>query len=233
MVEWSKPALVAELRRRIRKRQQLGRGLTEGLRRQFGSLNAARAAAGGAGRGGGTSARAAPGGVGRATADPPSGWRRWSRAQVLAKLRAWSERGGRLHNDVTLACQHHFGSVERARVAANLPRLVVAWTPARIRRALREPGFDVLDPAFVAACISHFGSVTAARASATRRQRQRTWSKATVIAELHARARRGLPGVGRLLRAPAVRLFGSVEAALRAAGQTVPRRPDRRTRARG
>ena len=152
---------------------------------------------------------------------------------MRAKLSAWSAKGGRLHNDVTLACKHHFGSVARARAAANLPRLVVAWTPARIRRALREPGFDVLDPAFVAACISHFGSVTAARASATRRQRQRTWSKATVIAELHARAGRGLPGVGRLLREPAVRLFGSAKAALRAAEQSEPRRPARRTRARG
>jgi hypothetical protein len=37
------------------------------------------------------------------------------------------------------------------------------------------------------------------------------------VAELQARARRGLQGVGRLLREPAVRLFGSTEAALRAA----------------
>lgn len=46
MVAWDKPALLAELRHRIRTRQPLGRGLTEGLRRQFGSLTVARARAG-------------------------------------------------------------------------------------------------------------------------------------------------------------------------------------------
>jgi hypothetical protein len=51
---------------------------------------------------------------------------------------------------------------------------------------------------------------------------KRTWSKATVIAELQARTRRGLKGVGRLLRDPAIRLFGSTEAALAAAARSVP-----------
>jgi hypothetical protein len=45
MVAWDKPALLAELRHRIRTRRPLGRGLTEGLRRQFCSLTAARARA--------------------------------------------------------------------------------------------------------------------------------------------------------------------------------------------
>lgn len=45
-----------------------------------------------------------------------------------------------------------------------------------------------------------------------------------VAAELKARSRRGLPGVGRLLRGPAVRLFGSTEAAVRAAAQRDARR---------
>lgn len=162
MVAWSKPRLLAELRRRMRQRLQLSRGLSEGLRRQYGSLTAARAAAGvGAARGGaGDRTRAA-----------------------AAKLRIRSP----------------------------------AWTPDRIRRALRAKTAGVADPAFVAACIEHFGSVTAARADAARGQRQRVWSKATVIRELRARAGRGLKGVGRLLREPAVRLFGSTEAALQAA----------------
>lgn len=47
MAAWDKPALLAELRRRIATQQPLGRGLTEGLRRQFGSLAAARALAAG------------------------------------------------------------------------------------------------------------------------------------------------------------------------------------------
>jgi hypothetical protein len=169
MAAWSKSKLLAELRRRVRQRLQLSRGLSEGLRRQFGSLMAARAAAG--------------------VAPKPAG----------------------------LAAR------------ANVGRRAVVWTPARIRRAFGEPSFDVANPVFVAACIEHFGSVTAARTAAGRGQRQRTWSKATVIAELQARMRHGLTGVGRLLREPAVRLFGSTEAALQAAAQThvAPRRPSR------
>jgi hypothetical protein len=218
MVAWDKPALLAELRRRVRKGQQLSRGITAGLRQQFGSLARARVLAGVPARGD-VAARAASSGVRRAIAARRSRWRRWSREQVLEKLRTWNAGGGRLRNDVFLACKQHFGSVARACEAAGLPGPASLWTPARIRRALREPGFDVLDPAFVAACIDHFGSVTAARASAARHQRQRMWTKATVLAELQARARRGIPGVGRLLRDPAVRLFGSTEAALRAAAQ--------------
>ena len=233
MAAWGKRALLAELRRRVRKRQQLGRGLTEGLRRQFGSLTRARELAGvPANRN--LEAAATSRGTRRATADPAGSWRSWSREQVIEELRAWSAGGGgRLREDVSRACKHHFGSVARARDAAKLPRLAIRWTPGRIRQALGEPGFDVLDPGFVAACISHFGSVTAARASADRRRRQRTWSKATVIAELQARSRRGLEGVGRLLRAPAVRLFGSTEAALREAAQTDPQRTPGRPRSRG
>jgi len=233
MAAWGKRALLVELRRRVRERQQLGRGLTEGLRRQFGSLTRARALAGvPANRN--VEAADAPSGTRRATADPPGSWRSWSREQAIEALRAGSAGGGgRLRDDVSRACKRHFGSVARARDAAKLPRRAIRWTPARIRRALGEPGFDALDPGFVAACISHFGSVTAARASAERRRRQHTWSKATVIAELQARLRRGLEGVGRLLRAPAVRLFGSTEAALRAAAQTDPQRSPARPRSRG
>jgi hypothetical protein len=154
--------------------------------------------------------------VGVGTAGPA--WRRWPRERVIEKLRAWSARGGRLSQGVFQACKHRFGSLERACAAAGVPMLAIAWTPNRIRRALRDPRFDAVDPSFVAACVYHFGSVTAARASATR-TRQRAWSKATVIAELRARARRGLDGVGRLLREPAVRLFGSTETALQAAAQ--------------
>ena len=134
---------------------------------------------------------------------------------MLAKLQALSAGQQRLRSDLYLACKHCFGSLEQACAAAGVPMLGMAWTKDRIRRALRDPGFGALDPAFVAACVHHYGSVTAARAAA--RGAQRRWSKASVLAELQARARRGLPGVGRLLREPAVRLFGSTEAALRAA----------------
>jgi len=223
-VAWSKPELLAELRRRASKRQQLGRGLTEGLRRQFGSLAAARALAGIAVRGAAASARP------RVVVDrgDPRGW---SRDEVIARLQAWSVRGGRrMRGELAVACKHHFGSVARACTQANVSVVAVEWTADRIQQALRERGFDVGNPAFVAACIHHFGSVTAARASIARRQR--AWSKAMVIAELQARAQRGLQGVGRLLRDPAVRLFGSTEAALQAAAQAGPRGARRRPGAR-
>jgi hypothetical protein len=236
MAAWSKRALLAELRRRAHKRQQLGRGLSEGLRRQFGSLSEARAAAGMPVRASAAArerAWAAASRVSHAAASRTaashaaashaaasrSPWLRWSRAQVIAKLQAWSASGrGRLRRDLSAACAHHFGSVARACAAANVEMRPVAWTAARIRQALREPGFDAASPAFVAACIEHFGSVTAARAEVSRRSR--TWSKASLMAELRARVRRGLPGVGRLLREPVLRLFGSAKAALRAAAQS-------------
>ena len=126
------------------------------------------------------------------------------------------------------ACKRHFGSLVRACATAGVPMPAV-WTPQRIRQALRDPRTDLADPELVAACIQHFGSVTAARNVALRSQNKRTWSKTTVIAELQARAGRGLKGVGRILRDPAIRLFGSTEAAL-AAAHAAPRaaRPPRK-----
>jgi hypothetical protein len=231
MVAWSKAELLVELQRRTRKRLQLSRGLSAGLRLQFGSLAAARAAARVPARGAG--ARPRPGAAERGSASrtqnsaalrPPvasrrAAWQRWTRAQVIEKLRAESTLGRPPRQPLQLACHHHFGSLDKAYAAANVSRHGSPWTPARIRRALREPRFDVANPVFVAACIEHFGSVTAARAEAARGLRQRTWSKATLIAELQARARRRLTGVGRLLRDPAIRLFGSTDAALQAAAR--------------
>jgi hypothetical protein len=219
MVAWSKAQLLAELGSRVRSGEQLSRGLTAGLRRAFGSLVAARALAGVSTRR--EVARAATeAGVDTAKREA---WRRWTREQVIAKLQAWSAAGGPLRLELSRACAQQFGSVGKAVAAAKVPVRTAAWTPQRVRKALRAPGGEPLDPGLVAACIDHFGSVTAARAAAV----QRSWSKAKVIAELQARARRGLTGVGRLLREPAVRLFGSTDAALRAAqaeqGGAIPR----------
>jgi len=206
MAAWSKPQLLAELARRVRGGEQLTRGLTEGLRKAFGSLVTARALAG-------VSTHKELEAAAAAAPARREAWRRWTREQVIAKLRAWSTAGGRMRSELSRASVQHFGSLGSAVAAANVAAPTAAWTPQQIRKALREPGSEPLDPGLVAACIEQFGSVTAARASAVRR----SWSKATVIAELQARARRGLPGVGRLLREPAVRLFGSTEAAVRAA----------------
>jgi hypothetical protein len=213
MAAWDRRALLAELRRRRKHQQPLGRGLIEGLRREFGSLAAARALAERPRRG---------------RAGAPSARQQWSRALLIERLRAWhAADGGAPSKLLTSACKHHFGSVARACAVAGVP-VQAPWTPQRIRQALRDPRVDIADPDLVAACIEHFGSVTAAQAAATRSRAKRVWSKATVIAELQARARRGLKGVGRLLRDPAIRLFGSTEAALAAAAQSVPlpgRRP--------
>ena len=222
MASWDGPALVRELRRRRRAGQQLARGLVEGLRREFGSLAAARAVAD---RRPGRRADATGGARGRGDGDA---WRRWSRAQLIARLRAWhAAGGGEPSRALVLACRHQLGSVVRACAEAGVPVMATPWTPQRIRKALREPAVDVVDPQLVAACIDHYGSVTAARTAAAPRQRRRQWSKATVIAELQARSRRGLRGVGRLLRDPATRLFGSTEAALVAAAQAGPPRARR------
>ncbi|HEY6180578.1 MAG TPA: hypothetical protein VIX73_39320, partial [Kofleriaceae bacterium] len=147
----------------------------------------------------------------------------WSRALLIERLRAWHAGGGGAPSKLLAsACKHHFGSVGRAYAVAGVPLPALPWTPQRIRQALRDRKVEIADPEFVAACIEHFGSVTAARAAAVRSRGKRTWSKATVIAELQARTRRGLKGVGRLLRDPAIRLFGSTEAALAAAARSVP-----------
>jgi hypothetical protein len=114
-------------------------------------------------------------------------------------------------------------AAQLAAARVRVPETATPWTPQRIRKVLREPGVDHADPELVAACIDHFGSVTAARAAAERQQRRRQWTKELVIAELQARSRRGLKGLGRLLRDPAIRLFGSAEAALHAAAHTGPR----------
>jgi hypothetical protein len=218
MASWARRALLAELRRRLETRQPLGRGLTAGLRREFGSLEAARAAARRGRRGSG----AAAGRTGR------SGVRRGPRVEgrmeLIERLQAWHAAGGGPPDpELVRACRLRFGSVVRACAAANVPVMATPWTRRRVRKALREPGVDLTDPELVAACLYHFGSVTAARAAVARGQGQRQWTKATVIAELQARSRRGLKGVGRLLRDPAVRLFGSTEAALAAAAQAMPR----------
>ena len=211
MAAWSKAELLAELGKRARRGEQLSRGLTAGLRRAFGSLVAARALAGVSTRKELEAARAEP-------AAQRERWRGWTRAQVIAKLQVWSARGGPMRRELSAACAAQFGSVTKAVAAAEVSVRAVVWTPQRIRKALRVAGVEPLDPGLVAACIDHFGSVTAARAAAV----QRSWTKAMVIAELQARAARGLAGVGRLLREPAVGLFGSTEAALRAAAHPQP-----------
>jgi len=230
MAVWDRRALLAELRRRRAAGKQLSRGLTKGLRREFGSLAAARALVEqgaarrrGAGEGGAHSGRGCDAGQGDSAGQGRRGAAARPAARVIEKLQAWhTAGGGQLTSSLFQACKEHFGSVVRACAAAKVPVIETPWTPRRIHQVLREPDVDVADPQLVAACIYHFGSVTAARAAVARAQHQRQWSKVTVIAELQARTRRGLKGVGRLLRDPAIRLFGSTEAALRAAALAGP-----------
>ncbi|HEX3764009.1 MAG TPA: hypothetical protein VHW23_35180 [Kofleriaceae bacterium] len=206
-IAWTRPALIQELQRRAR-RGDRGRALWSACTRLFGSVAAARAAAGLPA--GGAAGR------GRGRAGGPK--------DLIERLRAWHAAGRPPDPQLVRACKQRFGSLVRACVAANVPVPAAPWTPRRVQQVLRDPGVDLADPELVAACIRHFGSVTAARAAVARAGRRRQWTRATLIAELQARSRRGLRGVGRLLRAPAVRLFGSTEAALAAASQAPPRR---------
>jgi hypothetical protein len=233
MAAWDGRALLAELRRRLREHRPLGRGLTEGLRREFGSLAVARQLAerprrrrgGDAASGRGPRTGRARGTRGERSAVGAFG----SRAAVIEQLRAWHAAGGGPLDDVLAeACKRQFGSLVRACAEAGVA-MAREWSAKRLRQALRDPRTDLADPELVAACIQHFGSVTAARAAVLRGEGRRAWSRPTVIAELQARARRGLKGVGRLLRDPAIRLFGSTEAAL-AAAHAAPRaaRPSRK-----
>jgi hypothetical protein len=225
---WTQRALIAELRGRAR-RGDSGRTLWGVCRRLFGSVAAARRAAG---------VPATQRGAGMVA---------WDEAALLAELRRRSGAGQQLGRGLIAGLRRAFGSLAEARARAGLAIAGAAlrargrasrgarklpatatWTTGRIRRALREPSFDRADPGFVAACIAQFGSVTAADAAA--RPRRRAWTKATVVSELRARADRGLRGVGPLLRAPSLRLFGSAEAALAAAGRGT-RRPRSRSAA--
>jgi hypothetical protein len=128
-------------------------------------------------------------------------------------------------------------------------RAPVQWDRALIMRTIQDRARDQeslasskAPPHFVAAARGertltralhhavqrYFGGVHAARAAAGLPALLRTaWTRPMMIAELQARARFGRKGVGRLLRQPAIRLFGSIEAALADAARAEPWRSTR------
>lgn len=95
--------------------------------------------------------------------------RTWTKADVIAELRA-HERGGGGGLDQRLAdaCRRHFGSVNRARQAAGVPIVYRYWTKpmliAELRRNWRHR--RVTDFMIIGACQRVFGGVQAARRAA-------------------------------------------------------------------
>jgi hypothetical protein len=193
---WSRDAVLAELR-------AVGAArvcwtLAAGCRKHFGSVRAARLAAG--------------------VPVPPKP-RRWTRDRVLSELR----RIGSAPVESTLgyACRIYFGSVRFARLVAGVGvahRRRCTWTRTRLLHELRtNPTYrrDLPYPVRYA-CIKLFGGVRAARIAAGTPVRE-SWSRARVIAELRARHARGLQSLGGKLSNACIIHFGGVDAARKAA----------------
>lgn len=193
-------------------------------RERFGSVAAARRAAGLPTL---RAVRIVQGAATRARNDRRFPWRRWSRDVVLEKVRAWHRRGSNMPLPLELACNHQFGTVNRALAELGLEPIRAAWTRQRVITALRDaaPSGGVLSRSLSHACITYFGSVTAAREVAgvpkLMQKSVKRWTRNELIAELQARIRHGLQGTGRILGPPCESLFGSRDAALRAAAASM------------
>jgi len=242
---WSKHAIIAEIRRQLAAGDDRFDRTFQGVaRHHFGSMNAAREAAG-----------------------APVLRRRWSRALVVRELRALGAAPLVQSSALWNACFRHFGSVAAARRAAGLPARRQTWSRERVLDELRRKGLPapralrdacktrfgslgaaclaagidpprqqwsrqrVLDelrrpedgayhPSLWKACRRHFGSVAAARRAAGV-QRPPPWSRNRLVREIRRLGARPLPT--RLVKV-ALRLFGSTNAARRAAGVVVLRR---------
>jgi hypothetical protein len=142
---WSKKRVIAELRARAAKAVRgSDRNLVAASMRYFGSMVAARRAAG-------LSERASM---------------TWSRERVIATLQARAKRGElAVREPLESACVRHFGSVSAARGAANVDGIILAWPKPVLRKALRGTAFNRIRGALARAAARCFGSVQRARES--------------------------------------------------------------------
>jgi hypothetical protein len=163
----------------------------------------------------------------------------WTRERVVEELRA----AARGHNGISVsdvsaplsrASKRRFGTFEAACRAAGVlaidPPGRPSWSPGRLVAELRArfrrgqaTTCATLPQALATACVRHFGSIPAARAAAGLRVASRTaWSRQRIVAELRALARRRqritIETTGRRLYRACVQHFGSMDAALDAAG---------------
>jgi hypothetical protein len=164
MESWNRPQILAELRRRVTEGGDMTT-LAKLCRDQFGSVQAARRAAGLPYRrvADTTKLRAQ-----QAAADDRYPWRRWSRDVVVRMVRAWSEVGGPMSRELQLACERRFGRVSRACTAAKVEMAPQPWTAQGVQAALREAAQagGPLPLTLRSACARIFGSVAAARVAA-------------------------------------------------------------------
>lgn len=158
--DWTKPALLEELRDRAR-RGDTGADLRKQACRLFGSLPNARRLAG----------VAAP--------------RPWTPQRVLEELRGLDREGGppippSLHN----ACKYYFGSIEAACRAARVRWLfrppIAQWSKPQLLEELRKrvaAGREI-SSSLAVACRTRFGSLQKARRAAGLPTRSRTGARA-------------------------------------------------------
>jgi len=207
---WTQERLIEALRERAR-RGDYGRSLHRPCIQLFGSMAAARRAAG-------TS-------------------KGWTPERVIASIRGRAKQGRPVGAALRAACKRRFGSVDAAYKAARVTRL----GKSRLLGLIRTSKGRVLklDRAVRAECRERFGSTEAARLaaglpSAAQRQRStrraradrrfpwRRWSRDTVAGKLRTWHRRG----GRMPSTLALacrRQFGSVTRALDALGLPPPK----------
>ncbi|HEX4417999.1 MAG TPA: hypothetical protein VH165_08880 [Kofleriaceae bacterium] len=165
----------------------------------------------------------------------------FTRDEILAVIQRQAQ-GGTIVRPATLkrelkldTVRKLFGSVRAAIAAAGVVQDArhpsQKWSRERVIEELQARaarGERTLTRALHHAVQRYFGGVHAARAAAGLPALLRTaWTRPMMIAELQARARFGRKGVGRLLRQPAIRLFGSIEAALADAARAEPWRSTR------
>jgi hypothetical protein len=203
---WTKPLIIEAIRKLDGKSiHKANPSLAVACQKQFGSIDAARIAAGLA----------------------PSGRIRWSRTMIIRELRDWAQRGRpRLSSKLCRASSSFFGSLEAACGAAGVAPRVQRWTPARILDRLKDAARTKarLPVPLALACRRYFGSITAARAAAGVSSPYQRWSRKQVLDELRARDRRGLRGVDAPLLHACRRYFGTVAAAKKAAGVALSQR---------
>jgi hypothetical protein len=197
---WSKARVLAEIRECVAQGiENLPKPLQAASAQHFGSIRAAREAAG-----------------------APSRLKIWSREGIIEALRENAARGEPIDANLWAACKRHFGSTAAAQRAAGVPsrspsllRASRADILKEVRRHVRRTGAG-LPRSLAHACRHHFGSVAAARAAAGVAPAQRTWSKRAIVDELRQRVARG-EAIDQGLAGACRSYFGSLNAAREAA----------------
>lgn len=202
---WSRRSVLRELRARAARNDHgiAGIALYGACRRYFGSLAAARRAAG--------------------IPNPRQIGPRASREEVMRVLRERAQAAElSVPTNLAHAVQLYFGSARAARRAAGVDAIVRSWTKAQIISYFGRHPNAPAKGALADVCRRHFGSLIQARVAAGYvRRRMIGWTKSRILDELRRRVRTGRDLGG--LRVACEFHFGSVERARELAG--VPKGP--------